>query len=118
MKNPTAEQVRVCQARGVPCDPPSEGNKLGIALATLHLRPLNGLRHPPAGGTSGWYIWGGEDLPEDPDFFQPLHHAHLQEMCPEVMRYMALPPGWRFLTADPHEDIWSDAGLLFDDSKH
>lgn len=47
--------------------------KCGVALHTLSLKPLNALRHPPEGGASGWYIWGGEQLSEAPDFFKPLH---------------------------------------------
>jgi hypothetical protein len=32
--------------------------------------PVHGLRHPPAGGTSGWYVWTGELLADD-DFSSP-----------------------------------------------
>jgi hypothetical protein len=28
------------------------------------------------------------------------------------MKYLALPPGWRFLIATNHEDVWFDAALL------
>lgn len=43
---------------------------------------INGLRHIPEGDTAGWYIWGGEEFSEDPDFFIPLHVEHLKEWCP------------------------------------
>ena len=74
--------------------------------------PINGLRHPPEGDTTGWYIWAGEELSEDPDFFVPLHFEHLAEWCPGVTKFLALPPGWRFLTAPDHEDVWFDVSLL------
>lgn len=70
--------------------------------------PINGVRHLPENGTCGWYLWAGETLSEDPAFFVPLHVAHLAEWCPEVLPYLELPPGWRFLIAPGHEDVWFD----------
>ena len=40
----------------------------GVALDSLDKVPLNALRHSPEGNTCGWYIWGGEELSEAPDF--------------------------------------------------
>ena len=87
--------------------------KVGIARnVKMGLKPLNGLRHPPDGDTCGWYIWAGETLSNDPDFFVPLHVEHLIEWCPEALKYLGLPPGWRFLTNGVYEDVWEDKSLL------
>jgi hypothetical protein len=87
--------------------------KVGIAGNVRDgLLPINGLRHEPAGDTTGWYIWAGDRLSEDPDFFEPLHVEHLDTWCPEVLPYLALPPGWRFLIAPGHEDVWEDPSLM------
>lgn len=91
----------------VPVEPDA---KVGVALATLQLRPLNALRHPPGHDTSGWYIWGGP-LSEAPDFFQPLHIHHLPARCPEILPYLSLAPGWRVLLAPGREDVWFDEAL-------
>ncbi len=79
----SAEQEAVCRRHGVSCDSPGTGMKVGIARNVRDgILPINGLRHPPVGDTSGWYIWAGEGEPsEDPDFFVPLHVAHLSEWC-------------------------------------
>ncbi len=74
--------------------------------------PVNGLPHKPEGDTSGWYIWAGEQLSDDPGFFVPLHVEHLAEWCPAAIPYLALPPGWRFLVATGYEDVWPDQSLL------
>jgi len=87
---------------------PDPSEKIGVALASLNRLPLNGLRHVPASGTCGWYIWGGDELSQQPDFFEPVHVAQLAELCPEVLPYLPLVPGSRFLLANDHEDIWSD----------
>lgn len=76
--------------------------------------PINGLRHPPEGDTTGWYIWAGQQgfSPDDLNFFKPMHIRHLAELCPAVLAYLGLPPGWRFLIAPNHEDVWEDKSLL------
>ena len=87
--------------------------KVGISSDVKRgLKPLNGLRHPPEGGTTGWYIWAGEELSQDPDFFMPLHVKHLIEWCPDALKYLGLAPGWRFLTDGDNEDVWYDESLL------
>lgn len=94
-------------------DSPMSTDQVGIALDTVHLDPLNGLRSQSAGTTSGWYIWGGDSLSPDPEFFQPLHVSHLAERCPAALSYLALPAGWRFLLGENgHVDIWYDEQLL------
>jgi hypothetical protein len=69
------------------------------------------LRHPPEGDTSGWYIWRGE-LSRAEDFFLPRHAVHLSDELPEVVPFLALPPGSRFLLASGREDVWFDSSLL------
>jgi hypothetical protein len=101
----------VCERFGARFSESSSESKVGIALETLELAPLNGMRISPDPGTCGWYIWGGE-YSAAPDFFQPLHVAHLQEQCPQVLPYLGLAPGWRFLLAPDHEDVWFDLKLL------
>jgi hypothetical protein len=106
------EQERVCRAHDVSPDTPAPTQMAGVALATLSRLPLNGLRHAAEAGTCGWYIWGGTDFPEDSEFFQPVHVAHLGDHCPAALPFLALPPGWRFLVADEYVDVWQDSKLL------
>lgn len=106
-------QKEVCEKYGaVYCSAPS-GMKVGIALNVREgLIPINGLRHPAEGDTTGWYIWAGEDLSDSPDFFKPLHVKHLSSWCPQAQKYLGLPAGWRFLIAGDYEDVWYDESLL------
>ena len=87
-------------------------SKLGLALTTKGRMPINGLRHPVADDTSGWYIWCGEDISREPDFFAPLHASHIYEEYPEIAKFLGLPPGYRFLFAPDSEDVWFDESLL------
>jgi hypothetical protein len=95
-------------------EPPLETWLLGVSRTLLEPNwnwPVHGLRHPPAGDTSGWYIWVGE-LTDDADFFVPQHARHLIERVPELRAHLTGPPGSRFLIAPGYVDRWQDDSLL------
>lgn len=106
-------QRALCKRYGVPWTASPAHLKVGIARNVRSgLQPLNGLRHPPHGGVTGWYLWAGEELSAAPDFFEPLHVTHLPGVCPQALPFLGLPPGWRFLVAGDHVDVWEDPKLL------
>ncbi len=106
-------QKEVCLKYGAPFYYSETSLKLGIAPnVKLGILPINGLRIEPEGDTVGWYIWAGEELSNEPDFFQPLHVEHIKEWIPDVEKYLGLPPGWRFLIAGDYEDVWFDESIL------
>jgi hypothetical protein len=107
------DQQAICQKYGALWVASPDHLKVGVARnVRTDLQPLNGMRHPPQGDTTGWYNWAGEELSVAPDFFEPVHVAHLAEWCPSALRFLGLPPGWRFLTAGDYVDIWEDPKLL------
>ncbi|MDT8069217.1 MAG: hypothetical protein ROO76_13710 [Terriglobia bacterium] len=112
MSSSTEEKQRaVCARYGrefVACSPES---KVGLAIETLGRKPINGLRHPPTDATNGWFIWSGE-YSSSPDFFAPLHTSHLEQRLPQVIDFLGLPPGSRFVLADDYADVWCDESLL------
>tara|TARA_B110001452_G_C15179037_1_gene409570 strand:- start:366 stop:716 length:351 start_codon:yes stop_codon:yes gene_type:complete len=86
--------------------------KVGISLNVKdNIVPINGLRHPPQGDSTGWYIWAGE-YSEDTDFFKPLHVCHLKDWSDVIDQFLGLGPGWRFLIAGDYIDVWYDESLL------
>lgn len=105
-------QKAVCDKYNTEYFPPKEDHKLGIALETIGKLPINGLRHIEENGTCGWYIWCGEEMSQDSDFFKPLHVSHISEYLPDIERFLALPPGYRVLTANEYEDVWYDESLI------
>lgn len=106
------EQKQICEKYNADFVESPNDLKVGISLNVKNgVLPVNGLRHPKEGGTTGWYIWSGE-YSDDPDFFQPLHVDHLKEWCPWIEKYLGLAPGWRFLVTPEYEDIWWDSSLL------
>ena len=85
---------------------------LGFAISTKGRTPVNGLRHPPEGDFSGWYLWCGEEFSDDADFFAPFHAYHVYQDYPEVVGLLGLPPGYRFLIAGKWVDVWYDESLV------
>ena len=109
-------QRNLCAKYGVEFIGCAPGSKVGLALSTLGRVPINGLRHPPTADSNGWYIWAGE-WSTKADFFAPLHTFHLEEQLPQVLEFLGLAPGSRFLLADDHVDVWFDKALLNVDSE-
>ena len=108
---PTDGQRSICLSQKCECVPVADTDNVGIALATIGLTPINGLR-PVTNGTTGWYIWCGEQLSEAPNFFPPLCVEHLLDRLPAVAEFLALRPGYRFLVHASYQDIWFDEQLL------
>jgi hypothetical protein len=108
-------QYAICAQHGVQPLSVHPQEKVGISLNVRDgLQPINGLRHAPVPGTTGWFIWAGMHMEEGADFFKPLHVEHLDQWAPKIVKFLSLPPGWRFLVADDYEDVWFDASLLGD----
>ncbi len=86
--------------------------EIDIALATLSNMPIYGARVTPENGTGGWYIYGGE-YSEDDNFYDPLHVSHIGEFAPQILPYLALAPGFKFIIDNAgYEDEWFGPSLL------
>ncbi len=114
MNSYSDEQKKICLKFGADYFPCDDYMMVGISRnfdPTDY--PINGLRHPVEEDSTGWYIWSSESFSEEPDFFVSLHAIHVQEgRCPEIVKYLGLAPGWRFLIAPGWEDVWFDPKLL------
>lgn len=86
--------------------------KLHIGISNNYfLQPVNGLRHSSENGTVGWYIWFGE-FKNDDDFFKPMCAEHLLEINPNIIQYLGLDVGFRFLIdCNGYEDVWEDENI-------
>jgi hypothetical protein len=112
----SAAQRALCGRFGAPVFPTPMTLTAGVADEVFgDARPWNGLRHPPSADFSGWYVWAGETWSNADDHFKPLHLWHVVEDVPLLARFLALPPGYRFLTDGRYDDVWFDAALLSTD---
>jgi hypothetical protein len=99
------QQKDICEKYGLPMHPPEE--MVAIALDTLQKSPIYGSRiELPENGTISWFIHGGEYSAVS-GFYQALHTHHLLEELPEVLKYLSLPEGARFIIdKEGYEDVW------------
>jgi len=108
------EQKMICEKLGVPWHPIEPRSLIAFNESLFSsVAPINGLRHPKQVVIDGWYLWSGEEISEDEDYFKPIHVEHLIERKGIVLKYLALPPGWRFqIDENGYEDIWYDPLIL------
>ena len=109
-----SDQKAICEKYGSAFVPPDPELKIGIALETLKLSPVYGTRLKKENGTTGWYIYAGENsYTEDPDFYKPVCSVLIADYCPIVEKYLGLEPGFRFIIdQNGYEDAWKDKTLL------
>jgi hypothetical protein len=102
---PDEAQEKICSKYGMPVQPPEE--MVAIAIDSLGKSPIYGTRvQLPEDGNISWFIHCGEFSDAD-DFYKPVHVHHLSEMLPQVVNYLCLPTGAKFIidTAG-YEDVW------------
>ncbi len=113
IKEIISQQKEICQKYKVAHFDTSLDQKIGVSKnLTSGTMPINALRYPPENETAGWYIWAGEYSEAD-DFFDPMHVTHLIDIYPSLLKYLGLPPGYRFqIDNKGYEDVWFDKKLL------
>ncbi|CAN5696657.1 hypothetical protein BH11BAC3_BH11BAC3_23660 [soil metagenome] len=104
------KQKEICVTHNSSWKPINKKLRVGVST-NLDKDPIHGLRHSGEERTTGWFIWTG-DYSEDDDFFQPMCAEHLLQIRPEIIKYLGLEVGFRFLAdKDGYEDIWYDEKL-------
>jgi hypothetical protein len=107
-----AEQKLLCEEVGSAYIELHGDDVVAVAVQTLNQEPIVGLRKKPETEENvSWYIYGGE-LGEGADFFETMSIKKLQDILPEVLPYLALEEGYRFMIdADDYEDVWKEGDL-------
>lgn len=104
-----AEQKLLCEEFGSSYVEVKGDDIVAVAVHSLNKEPLVGLRKAPETDENiSWFIYGGE-LGEGEDFFETMSIKKLQEILPEVLPYLALQQGFRFMIdGDDYEDVWKE----------
>lgn len=108
MNDPIDGQKWICEKYGALYCPCKGSDRVGIAIQTLQNEPIYGTRELNPDGSSSWYIYAGQYSADD-DFYKPVCIDHLETLLPIVLRYLALPPGWKFIIdKNGYEDVWQE----------
>jgi hypothetical protein len=104
------KQKEICEIHNSKWKPINKKLRVGVS-SNIGKDPFNGLRHPGEEQTTGWFIWTG-DYSEAADFFHRICAEHLLQIRPEIIKYLGLEAGFRFLAdKSGYEDIWYDKNL-------
>lgn len=102
---PNASQKEVCDKFGMPAQMPEP--IVALATESVGQSPIYGTRvQIPEGCNVSWFIHCGEYSEAD-DFYKPVHISHVIETLPQVLNYLCLPVGAKFIIDDSgYEDVW------------
>lgn len=103
------EQKLVCEEYGSKYIAVHENDVIAVAVASLNQEPIVGIRNKPeAGEDVTWFIYAGEHHDSE-DFFQTVSVKELDKLLPEVLPYLALEHGYRFMIdREEYEDVWKE----------
>ncbi len=101
------KQKEICEKYNSKWAPINKSLRVAVS-ADLISDPINGLRHPGDNRATGWFIWTG-DYSKAEDFFKPMCAEHLLQIRPQIIKYLGLDSGFRFLAdKNGYEDVWYD----------
>lgn len=105
------QQQHICARYHSDFEAPQPDEIVAVALATLGRMPIVGERIVLEDGKNvSWFIHCGAHSDAD-DFYQAVHWHHLAEMLPEVLPYLGLAQGFRFMIdREGHEEVWYQNG--------
>ena len=103
-----AEQKLLCEEFDSAYVKVNPDDEVAIAIQTLDKDPIVGIRKKPeAGSKVAWYIYGGELAEGEENLFEIVSVTKLLEIFPDVLPYLALEEGFRFMIdQDEYEDVW------------
>jgi hypothetical protein len=102
-------QQDTCRRWGAyPATPPDDARVLVATPLRPGRVPIYGFRAEGHGDESGWHLWQDRHGGRIPDTFRSVTINEIAEQVLPIMRYLALPAGWRFSVANDQESVWKD----------
>lgn len=103
------DQHRVCAEQEAEFAPPRPDRLAVLSAGVLEGDSVQGVRYPSPEEMSGWWITT-DRYDGDLASLRREHLYHLTAARPDLARYIALPYGFRFDTANG-EDVWFDQAV-------
>ncbi len=106
-----AAQERQCNKYNVSCVFPTFDQKIVISKGVYEGLPVQAVRYPSPQHMSGWWIT--TDLYENNiNSLLAVHYYHVAFKRPDVLKYLALPFGYRLSLDGSEVDVWYDNEIL------
>jgi len=101
------DRHEVCERYRAEFTPPRPDRLVVVSVGVDEGDPVQGVRYPSPAHMSGWWITTDRH-DGDSNSLRPEHLYHLTAARPNLARYLALPPGYRFDTTQG-EDVWFES---------
>jgi hypothetical protein len=102
-------QRRICAEAAAQFVPPRADRLAAISKGVMEGASVFGVRYRAPEHMSGWYLTTDE-YDGDPSTLRTEHLYHVTSKRPELAKFLALPPGYRFDTS-PQDRIWFDQAV-------
>lgn len=90
-----AEQHAVCERAQAPFSPPRPDRHAAVSAGVLEGDAVQGVRYPAPEHMSGWYLTTAR-YDGNVASLKVMHLYHVTAARPDLARFIALPPGYRF----------------------
>lgn len=102
-----ADQQLECKAHQVAPLFPNFGQYLMISDGVYEGLPVNGVRYMSPSHMTGWWLTTDE-YNDDVKSLKNVHFFHVAFTRPDILKYLALPPGFRFYISQGESGAWFD----------
>lgn len=105
------EQLSLCMDNKVEPVIPLIGQKISVSKEIYEGREVNGVRYNAPNHMTGWYLTSNS-FDGDINSLVVDHLYHILKERPDLAKYLALPPGYRFYKDEKEEEAWFDESVL------
>jgi hypothetical protein len=105
------EQKQECAKIGVTPNFPAFNQMIAISKGVYEELPTEAVRYPSPAHMSGW--WLTTDLYDDKiESMMIVQYYHVAFKTPGILKFLALPFGYRFFVGSNNDDVWYDPKAL------
>jgi len=105
------EQESACNKYGVSPTFPTFNQNIVISKGVYEGLGIEAVRYPSPNHMSGWWLTT-ELYDNNVDSLMNVHYYHVAFKRPDILRYLALPNGYRFYINNEENEIWFDKKAL------
>jgi hypothetical protein len=107
----TSDQNHECKKLKIAPLFPTFSQDIVISKGIYEGLPVNAVRYPSPGHMTGW--WLTTDLYDGKiESLMNVHFYHVAFKRPDILRFLALPHGFRFYSDTNSQEVWFDPTVL------
>jgi hypothetical protein len=101
------EQENECSRHKATSVFPTFSQNIVISKGVYEGLPIEGIRYPSPKHMTGWWLITDE-YDDNVNSLQNVHYSHVAFKRPDILKYLALPFGYRFFADEFTSEVWYD----------